>query len=237
MKKIDYGIDAPGVIRNLFIIGVFAFAIGIIFPYIRIGIVVLQNNTFLFTGFICIAMGILMLLYSKVGKFSHRDRMLNMIDWKGSENVLDVGTGRGLLMIGAAKRLSTGKSTGIDIWNAQDLTSNNAENAYSNAEAESVRDKVEIFNESAAKMSFQDESFDVVLSNLCIHNISKKEDRAKACREIARVLKSGGRAVISDFKNIGEYNKFFKESGCRTRILFSSYFTSFPPLKILVVEK
>ena len=45
-----------------------------------------------------------MLVYSKWGKFRHRDRMLNMIAWRGDEHVLDVGTGRGLLIIGAAKR-------------------------------------------------------------------------------------------------------------------------------------
>jgi arsenite methyltransferase len=37
------------------------------------------------------------------------------------ENVLDVGTGQGLLMNGAAKHLTTGKSIGIDIWISKDL--------------------------------------------------------------------------------------------------------------------
>jgi arsenite methyltransferase len=39
--------------------------------------------------------------------------MLNIISWTGNEQVLDIGTGKGLLMIGAAKRLITGKSTGL----------------------------------------------------------------------------------------------------------------------------
>ena len=43
-----------------------------------------------------------------------------MIPWRGNETVLDVGTGRGLLMIGAARRLTTGISVGIDIWSAKD---------------------------------------------------------------------------------------------------------------------
>jgi cyclopropane fatty-acyl-phospholipid synthase-like methyltransferase len=62
-----------------------------------------------------------MLLYARWGKFRHRDRMLNMVSWRGGEQVLDVGTGRGLLLIGAARRLSTGKSTGIDVWSAKDF--------------------------------------------------------------------------------------------------------------------
>jgi arsenite methyltransferase len=44
-----------------------------------------------------------MLAYSL--KLNIRDRMLDMIHWKGNETVLDTGTGRGLLAIGAAKRL------------------------------------------------------------------------------------------------------------------------------------
>ena len=33
---------------------------------------------------------------------------------------LDIGCGRGLMLIGAAKRLMTGKAMGIDVWHAQD---------------------------------------------------------------------------------------------------------------------
>ena len=39
----------------------------------------------------------------------------------GDEKVLDVGCGRGLLLIGAAKRLKSGKATGIDVWDASVL--------------------------------------------------------------------------------------------------------------------
>jgi predicted nicotinamide N-methyase len=39
--------------------------------------------------------------------------------------VLDVGTGRGLLLIAAAKKLSgSGRAVGIDIWKASDLSEN-----------------------------------------------------------------------------------------------------------------
>ncbi|MBW4443378.1 MAG: 50S ribosomal protein L11 methyltransferase [Plectolyngbya sp. WJT66-NPBG17] len=70
--------------------------------------------------------------------------MLNLIEWQGDETVLDIGTGRGLLMIGAAKRLTTGKAIGSDIWNAEDLTGNSIENMLKNAELEDVKDKIEI---------------------------------------------------------------------------------------------
>ena len=52
-----------------------------------------------------------MVLYSKFMKFRHRDKMLGMVNWRGDERVLDVGTGAGLLLVRAAKKLNTGKGT------------------------------------------------------------------------------------------------------------------------------
>ncbi|MBA3694424.1 MAG: class I SAM-dependent methyltransferase [Acidobacteria bacterium] len=179
-----------------------------------------------------------MILYTQFGKFRHRDRMLAMINWRGDEQVLDVGTGRGLLMIGAAKRLTNGgKSYGIDIWNTADLSGNKIENTLRNAELEGVSDKIEIKEEDAQAMSFADSSFDVVLSNLCLHNIPTKEGRAEACREIARVLKPNGTAILSDFKNNKFYENVFKEAGLKTELSVAFLFDTFPPLRILKVQK
>jgi ubiquinone/menaquinone biosynthesis C-methylase UbiE len=91
-----------------------------------------------------------------------RDYMLSKIAWKGNEQVLDIGAGTGLLMNGAAKFLTSGKSVGIDIWRAEDLSDNSIENALRNAELENVKDRVEISTEDARQLSFSDNSFDVV---------------------------------------------------------------------------
>ena len=184
----------------------------------------------------CGFMGLWMLIYSKFGKLRHRNRILNLIDWKGSENVLDIGTGRGLLMIGAAKRLTTGKSTGINIWNAEDLTANKMENTLKNAVIEGVKDKVDVKNDNAVNMSFQDNTYEIIISNLCLHNINNFDERKKACNEIVRVLKNGGTSVISDFKHINEYKNNFKELGVNIVLFRGNYFTSFPHLSNLVIK-
>ena len=98
---------------------------------LRVGsAVVLLHPSFLWGALWFFLFGSLMLLYAKVGKFRHRDRMLALHIWSGSEQVLDIGTGRGLLLVGAAKRLTTGYATGIDIWNKEDLSGNSAQRTF-----------------------------------------------------------------------------------------------------------
>src|SRR5471030_1990650 len=216
-QKPDYGIDAPGVIRNLLVIGAALIVSGFVFPTIHLGssITILWSRSAFWPGASCMLGGFLMLLYAKWGKFRHRDTMLNMVRWRGDERVLDVGTGRGLLLIGAARLLTTGSGTGIDVWSTKDLSGNSLERTQANVEVESVKEKVVLKSDDARKLSFPDASFDVVLSNLCIHNIPDAEGRTQACREIARVLKPGWTALISDFILTGFYQKVFAEAGLK----------------------
>ena len=236
-QKPDYGIDAPGVIRNLLVIGPALIISGVFFPAIHLGgVTVRWGQSVFWAGGFCVAEGILMLLYAKWGKFRHRDRMLNMVPWRGDEQVLDVGTGRGLLLIGAARRLTSGRGTGIDVWSAKDLSGNSLARTQTNVEVEGVKEKVTIKSEDARKLSFPDASFDVVLSNLCIHNIPDAEGRAQACREIARVLKPGGTALVSDFIKTGFYQKIFAASGLKVSRTGMNLL-SFPPLRVIKAEK
>jgi SAM-dependent methyltransferase len=237
-QKPDYGIDAPKVIRNLLGLGAICLVIALVFPRVTIAHIEIQPFPgFLWSAGSMIIPGLLMLLYAKVGKFRHRDRMLAKVAWTGVESVLDVGAGRGLLLIGAAKRLTTGRATGIDIWNAEDLSGNGPEALLSNIALEGVGERTTVKSEDARQMSFPDASFDVVLSNLCLHNIYEQPGRFKACQEIARVLKPGGVAVISDYRHTAEYREALTKCGLHVQMFPLDWTGTFPPLRILTARK
>src|SRR5438067_1587549 len=129
--KADYGIDAPTVIRNLLIAGglPLAVAIGALVGVLPKEVTLSPNSNVtirfpLLASTLPAATGLLgvacwMYVGSRFGKLRERERLLGLIPWRGDERVLDVGCGRGLLLVGAARRLTTGSSVGVDIWRAE----------------------------------------------------------------------------------------------------------------------
>jgi arsenite methyltransferase len=179
----------------------------------------------------------IMVWSSRVAKLKMRDRILSSLPWRGDEQVLDVGCGRGLLLIGAAKRLKTGKATGVDIWQAHDLSGNSADATKANAIAEGVADKIKLETSDARKLPFGANSFHVVVSSLAIHNIDSSAERMKAMREIARVLKPGGSVTIYDIFHTAEYARNLQQLGL-TDVKLSPYsFLWCVPSRIVTARK
>jgi SAM-dependent methyltransferase len=141
----DYGIDAPGLVR-------FFFLSGLTFAMLSVAAAVYLSGwrpwPALVAGGLALAaayllgMDCFMIYEIKVNKVCNRDRLLDLIAWRGDEVVLDVGCGRGFMLVAAALRLSTGRAVGVDIWQAQDQSSNNAEGAWENARREGIIDRV-----------------------------------------------------------------------------------------------
>jgi arsenite methyltransferase len=206
--KPDYGIDAPGVVRNLFLAsftGLTAFFTTYFGLWSGVAVNIDLANTGLYAGIGCGLMGFWMIYDSMIGKLKERERLLDLVALTGGEQILDVGCGGGLLLVGAAKRLSSGRAVGLDLWSAEDLTGKKPEVTVENARREGVAQRVKVQTGDMREMPFKDGTFDVVVSNVAIHNIYDREGRAKAVGEIARVLKPGGRLMIHDIRHVKEY--------------------------------
>jgi arsenite methyltransferase len=241
MALVDYGIDAPKEQQNFLWRGVTFVALGlVIFLMNRHDYPGPAGSMFLVLGLIggaFLALAWVWYSASKTGKIKLRDDIIGGLALKGDEKVLDVGCGRGLLLIGAAKKLSgKGKATGIDIWHAEDLSNNSADAALANAKAEGVADKVKIETADATSLPFADATFDVVVSGLCLHNIPSEEGRAKAVSEIYRVLKPAGKIAIFDIFRTGEYSSRLRELGANEVVETSQSIGVFPG-KIVSAKK
>lgn len=228
--------------RTFFLLGLGCLLLALLGPAtLRIGPVDIDGRSFIWPAASLIGSGLLYLLYVKVGKFRHRDFMLGMHTWRGDEQVLDVGCGRGLLLAGAAKRIAqlngTGHATGIDIWSDTDMAGNSALATECNLKIEGISQLCTLVSKPAQEMPFADASFDLVVSNLCLHNIYDRDTRRRALEQIARVLRPGGTAILSDYKLTREYAQRFRELGFSVTKRRGDFFTTFPPLTVIIARK
>jgi ubiquinone/menaquinone biosynthesis C-methylase UbiE len=92
--------------------------------------------------------------------------------------------------------------------------SGNAKSAtWANALALSVADRVALDTGDMRSLPYSDESFDVVVSSLAIHNVPGVADRTKAVSEAWSVLRPGGRLLLADIAHVGRYADVVRVAG------------------------
>jgi SAM-dependent methyltransferase len=193
-RRGSYGIDAP-----------YAFAgIGLVI----VADLVLAILTAITSGRVWLFLPVLFLLTLAAfvlhttlrGKFLVWAELLDQLNLRGDECILDLGCGRGAVLLLAAQHLTTGRAVGVDLRRGVDQSGNSAEATRRNAIAEGVADRVELHTGDMTALPFADNSFDVVVSSLAIHNIRGSAGREKAIDEAVRVLCPGGRFLIADVR-------------------------------------
>jgi SAM-dependent methyltransferase len=147
------------------------------------------------------------------GKFVVWAELLDSLALRGDERVLDLGCGRGAVLLLAAKRLTTGKAVGVDLWNKADQSGNAPDTTLHNAAAEGVADRVEVHTADMTSLPFADGTFDVVVSNVAVHNVPTRAGRDGAIDEAVRVLKPGGRLLVADLRGTRRYCDRLTELG------------------------
>jgi ubiquinone/menaquinone biosynthesis C-methylase UbiE len=141
------------------------------------------------------------------------NELLDRLRLQGDERVLDLGCGRGAVLLAVAKRLTKGRGVGVDIWSRADQSGNSVAVTRRNAEAEAVSERVVTLTANMMALPFPSDTFDVVVSNVAIHNIKGQRGRAKAIDEAIRVLRPGGRLLVADLANTGAYSRRLVELG------------------------
>jgi ubiquinone/menaquinone biosynthesis C-methylase UbiE len=153
-------------------------------------------------------------LYStRRGKFAVWAELLGGLPLRGDEHVLDMGCGRGAILSMLAKMLPHGRAVGLDLWRSEDQSGNSPEATWRNLDAECVRSQCELVTADMRAAPFPDSTFDLVVSNVAIHNIRSHEGRRRAIDEAVRVLRPGGRLLIADLVWTRAYAKWLRELG------------------------
>lgn len=139
------------------------------------------------------------------GKVRLWRREIERLGLRGNEQLLDLGCGRGAVLIEAARHLPAGRAVGVDLWRSQDQSGNDPGVTMANARDAGVADRVELHTADMADLPFPDGHFDVVTSALAIHNIPTTQGRQQALDEAMRVLRPGGQLLIADFRHTADY--------------------------------
>ena len=191
----DYQLRIPRSIQFLILIGAMGGILGLFLFW--------ENQPLLATLLVIFALLVgligaaLFVITNPQGRARALQQMIQAVNWRGSEQVLDVGCGNGIVLLAAAKHLTTGKATGIDIW-VEGSGEQSAQNLRKNAALEGVAERVDLQEVDARKMPFANASFDVVFASLSLHHMGDSADRQHAAGEMLRVLKPGGTILIYD---------------------------------------
>ncbi|MBT2211397.1 methyltransferase domain-containing protein [Actinomadura sp. NEAU-AAG7] len=132
------------------------------------------------------------------GKFLVWRDVLDELDLRGDERLLDLGCGRGAVLVAAARRLPRGRAVGVDLWRGLHQSGNSPAATLRNARAEGVADRVHVHGGDLRRLPYAEASFDLVGSSLTVHTIFGAHTRAQAIAEAYRVLRPGGRLLIAD---------------------------------------
>jgi arsenite methyltransferase len=204
-----YGLDAPTVVRNLVLVGAALLGISLLTPR---NFRHFSFNLFV-PGVALLSTAAWMVISSLWLKKYVMRSLLAEHRWCRDELVLDVGCGRGLVTVEAARRVPEGRVHAIDLWQSNDLSGNSPESLAINATIAGVIDRLTVDTGDARRLPYANGSFDLVTSMSAIHNIPDRQGRQEAVSEMWRVTKPGGQLLIFDIFHARSYFYRLRELG------------------------
>lgn len=125
-----------------------------------------------------------------------KQAIINNIDIKNNNNILDFGVGTATLSIMAYTQFPNANYTGIDI--DEKILS------IATKKVNSQNANIKLVKYNGSNLPFENESFDNIISSLVIHHLTTQQ-KLQAFKEFYRTLKTNGKLHIADW---GKPNNF-----------------------------
>jgi ubiquinone/menaquinone biosynthesis C-methylase UbiE len=187
--------------KNLYILGACALGTGVL-AIIPLGVVYRIVMSVLF---LVVSISFLFPLYSYV-MFSQnggkvQEKLYDLIVQKLGDDVkgeiIDIGSGNGVLSVKLAMQNKDVRVTGMDYWGTDWEYSKSV--CEGNAKKAGVETRVRFQKGDAAKLDFASEAFDGAVSNLTFHEVKSAKDTRSVVQEALRVVKPGGCFAFIDY--------------------------------------
>ncbi|NQU36484.1 MAG: class I SAM-dependent methyltransferase [Actinobacteria bacterium] len=201
----SYGVDAL-IVPVLSVIGAVAFvALG----YTEVGF----PRDFSYVVAALLLVQIVIYLHTTIrGRFLLWGKVLTDVPAPG--RTLDVGCGRGMVLIETLLEFPDAKGVGLDLWRSRSEKGVARKILVANATENRVVDRTSLQIGDMTAMPFPNESFDLVTANIAIHDVDHDETgRREAVAEILRVTRRGGQIRIVDIHYVGEYRDQLRNLG------------------------
>ncbi len=225
-----YGIDAPNQLIGLSVASILALLIGLFLAAGSgplMGLVPWGIAATLACAAVWVAVGT---RYAKPRLWRSR---LDALGLAGNERALDLGCGRGLVLIETAKRLPDGRAEGVDIWRNRDQSGNQRVMTELNVRIEGVEDRVAIHDADITRLPFGDASFDLVTASFTLRSLPRADERAEAIAQIARVIRPGGQVIVLDDRRTAELAQDLVGAGFTGVVRSSPRWAFAPPARLV----
>jgi len=159
--------------------------------------------------------------YSCVAKPYVYKTILDQMKLAGTEQILDIGCGRGLFSLMSAQRLIKASHPNKPIGRilAEDIWTDSPTIVRRNALKNGFRDLITPGLNDVTDLIHKDNTFDVVIASMVLDVFQLQQERAQIVREMLRVLKPGGTLILWDpkvthlihteFASIGDVEDFY----------------------------
>jgi ubiquinone/menaquinone biosynthesis C-methylase UbiE len=135
-------------------------------------------------------------LWARAAESKPRRRVLELAAPTEGEDVLEVATGTGVQLVSLARARQRGRTAGVEI--AEGML----DQTRRRIEAAGLADRVELIQGSALELPFEDATFDLLVNGYML-DLLPRDDIPVALGEFSRVLRPGGRVVLSNM-TVGE---------------------------------